>query len=284
MWRRLFSAIKFQKKKPVGQKVDQSEKHSPKMIRDLNSFVFVRVVKLVIGALMVDSFIQKERKIIKLNKEKQFIIFGKRGSGVHIVGNALLGTGNNDVNRFDREPNIAKNFKRDILHSGIEEVEALNDKFQRTVKIKYLYLDDETSLSANALSPLLISGDYTVIYCFPISHRFTTEDWNLLQRYLPYRDRTDFQRTTVAFTYSDRLEDDTKSYIETLPAQLKNFISDVCGNKYIFISSSKDASSENESSVESMIKPIPMENLGKKLLYANVLFSADPVLTRLFTM
>lgn len=217
-----------------------------------------------------------------MNKEKLLIIFGKQGSRVDLVGNALLGIGNDDANGSDRKPSLGKNLKRHILSSGIEEVEALNVKFKRLIKIAYLSSDDVTSLSANALSPLLTTDDFTVVYCFPISYRFTTEDWHLLQRYLPYSKMKHFKRTTIVFTYSERLNpsENTDDYIKTLPDEFQKLIKK-CGNKCIFISSSEDASSKNVSSIESLIEPVPMEYFKGKLFLAIVLFLVDPGFWRL---
>lgn len=200
-------------------------------------------------------------------REKQVIVFGKRGSGIDLVGRALYAICSNDEDKSNQKPSFVMNTmnaKLNILSSGIEELDTYNTEFKRNVKITYLPLDDVTSLSANAMSSLLTSDDYTVVYCFPISHRFTNEDWNLLKRYLPHREREDFNRTNIAFTFSERLDFSQDAYIKTLPDQLQNFIVE-CGVKYMFINSSNEKSTDGKKVLKSLIEPKPIKYIEVKL-------------------
>ncbi|CAG2227472.1 unnamed protein product [Mytilus edulis] len=138
-------------------------------------------------------------------KEEHIILFGKRGSGIELVRDSLLGT--NDGNT--------------CISTAQKEVKGYNEQFERKVKITSLYSDYGASLSPNDLSSLSISEEYSVVFCFPVSYRFTTEDQNLLEKYLQHRQREDFKKVTVAFTYSERLEGEPKDFICNLPDELK---------------------------------------------------------------
>lgn len=136
--------------------------------------------------------------------------------------------------------------------------------FGRQVKISFLNADKKKSLSK-----LSISDEYSVVFCFPVSFRFTTEDLNLLETYLQYRQREDHSRVTIAFTYSERLKGscEPEAYIKNLPKKLKEYIQEFECN-YIFVSSRE----QNMFNAIRLIKPFSSVEYRRKCVNAAIIF------------
>lgn len=200
-------------------------------------------------------FIFQEK--IRENREEHVILLGKSESGINQVGNALLPSefqnweNRNEKGSIGWQANKTKS-EGNTMHLKITEVEGANDRYNRDIKITCLCLDHEKS--ANELSSFSIEEDYSVVYCFPVSWRFQSEDSNVLQIYLQHRQKENYRNFVVAFTYAERLEVDPKYYIANLPEELKDLLKK-CENNYIFITS-KDCE-ENNTKVKTLIKPVP---------------------------
>lgn len=162
----------------------------------------------------------------------------------------LLGSGNIETNVT--KPNTSS--------CEFGEVKRYHDKHGRKVKITSLNVEDRASLSS-----LAISEEYTVVFCFPVSFRFTSEDSKLLETYLQYRQREDFKKVTVAFTFSDRKNVTDEDYIKNLPQDMKDFLKQY-RNNYVFISSGDNSCTENIQSVIRLVKPIPSEEFSKSVV------------------
>lgn len=113
------------------------------------------------------------------------------------------------------------------------------ERFGRKLKITFLDPEDKESLSS-----LLISEEYSIVFCFPVSSRFTNKDLDLLETYLKYRQREDHSRITIAFTYSERLDCEEKVYINNLPEIFKDYLQKF-RNKYVFMYSSGNQHENN---------------------------------------
>lgn len=209
------------------------------------------------------------------------ILLGKVGSGMEIVGKSLLGNSLQEQGQHNENPNPNGSLGKpptdtrsegNALSLVIKDVQRSNPhpKLNRDIKVTYVCLDDIKS--SKDLSTLSISQDYSVLFCFPVSDRFTTEDLNLLQTYLKYRQREDFEQVRIAFTYSERFEDDQitneEEYLANLPAPLNDVLKK-CGHKYMFFNSDVN---KNESNVKLLFKPLPCDEFSKKLIQVILVF------------
>lgn len=143
------------------------------------------------------------------------------------------------------------------------EVKGYNEKYERNVKITYL-----NPTQKKYLSSLLIAEEYSVVFCIPVSFRFTPEDVDLLEKYLHYRQREDHSRVTIAFTFSERLECTTDVYIDNLPEKLKHYLK-TYGNNYIFINSSDN---KNDKGAKRLIKPLPSKEFTRAFVNVLIVF------------
>lgn len=198
-------------------------------------------------------------------KEEHVILIGKQGSGIDLVGKALLGK--------DFKPESKKG-----KYNGIEMVDSLGQNDDRDVKITCLFLNDTSCLSTNDISSLSISEDYSVVFCFPITYRFTKEDWSLLETYLKYRQSENFQKISIVFTNAEYLDDkgiDQEDYIENLPDRFTKLLTK-CNNKYYFINSKNGHPVNNDNMVMQLLKPLPGDLYHEELLKWGSMYSIIP--------
>lgn len=143
----------------------------------------------------------------------------------------------------------------------------MNRSHNRPIKITSVYSDDFNSLSPNDYSSLLISQYYSVVFCFPVSYRFTTEDSNLWKTYLQYRQNENFHRMMTVFTHADDLSVDRHTYIKNLPDIMQDLIKK-CGGNIKFFGGCKHY---EEDLVKELLKPFPhkefTENLVMKVIF-----------------
>lgn len=145
---------------------------------------------------------------------------------------------------IDRMRNVLRGKDKPTENIPSPQIEYVN-RCKRTVKTTILKPDDQKSLSS-----LMISEEYSVVFCFPVSSRFTSKDLDLLETYLKYRQREDYSRVTIAFTHSERLECEEKVYLDNLPKIFKEYLQKF-KNKHVFIDRSEK---NNEEKVRSLIK------------------------------
>lgn len=188
-------------------------------------------------------------------KEEHVILIGKQGSGIDLVGKALLGK---DLKLESKKGK----------HNGIGMVDSLGQNVDRDVKITCLFLNDTSCLSTDDISSLSISEDYSVVFCFPITYRFTKEDLSLLETYLKYRQSENFQKISIVFTNAEHLDDkgiDQDDYIENLPDRFTKLLTK-CSNKYYFINSKSGHPVNNDNMVMQLLKPLPGDLYHEELL------------------
>ncbi|CAC5384274.1 unnamed protein product [Mytilus coruscus] len=236
-------------------------------------------IKLFLAMNMIGITVKKEKH--RNSRQEQVILFGKQGSEMKFVGNSLLGSGcnvsvknasqpksyineNTEDNKSRGTQNIEKKSCGNKSPVVIDVMEGFNEQFNRKINITYLYLDTSATTNQNALSSLLISEEYSVVFCFPVSYRFTTEDLHLWNTYLKYRQREDFERVTVVFTYCDRLEVSVEDYIENLPTEFRDFLKR-CGDKHMFFNICPKKAKENQRHIKRLIQPMPGIKYSQKL-------------------
>lgn len=204
--------------------------------------------KCLVGWSEFKPHLSKEAK--RLKQEEQIIIFGKQGYGIDLMRNAILGKDNKkkcqtSINSHTHGTSVTEN----TLSSKNVEFHGSKNKHGRHVKLTFLDANDKESLSS-----LTISEEYSVLFCIPVSFRFTTEDMNLLETYLKHRQREDRRKITIVFTHSERLDGETKeNYIENLPQKLKNYFTKF-GGSYMFFGSTQNEEDENQRNAKRLIK------------------------------
>ncbi|XP_063436464.1 GTPase IMAP family member 8-like [Mytilus trossulus] len=204
--------------------------------------------KMAVGFLEFQPHFLKE--IERRHQEEHIIISGKRGYGIDLVCNALLGKDNaNNSPTRDNGHTLGTKGTKNTSSSRNLEFHGSKRKHGRHVKLTFVDANDKESLSS-----LIISEEYSVLFCIPVSFRFTSEDLNLLETYLKYRQREDRRKITIVFTYSERLEGVTKeNYIKNLPQKLQDYFTKF-GGSYMFLGSTQNEKDENKRNAKRLIK------------------------------
>lgn len=196
-------------------------------------------------------------------------LLGKRGSGIDLVGNILLGPCYNE--KYQKELNTRNNKEnRSLALQKFPEEKWFNQRYQRNISLTYLHSDEVTSATPEKMQRLKRSDDNSVVFCFPLSQRYTAEDANVLQRYLEFQQKENHDELkgfSVAFIDYDCLDVDIEDYIEHLPNDFKTFLQK-CENKYFVVRFNEELSKGAEKGIKILIKPVPCYHLKEKVLIA----------------